>query len=305
MDEEAIMQNQVILIKDYDVAFQFSQKLIKNNVSFATVEAEYGDYCIEGNHATLAHHVLNYRDYPAPCVRTDVKPLKNGVILISHLDLDTLGGIAILEGCYISHSFWSSEAIIDTQGALGLSSIPATDNELMQIYWAWESELTDLTLNSSLDYWDVTEMVAKRLSFLNQLLRTDQPIKNYSRYLNAFQQQMERYLNSCVYEDDMLRVFINEQPMHFQMHQRGEDWIPFCLHYHPLRQTLVLSDISNQIDCGAFMKEVFGDKAGGQHRIGGSPREEAQSLFAVVYVVRCLHYRLSNKDDCHLFFTKS
>ena len=275
------MQNQVVLIKDYDVALRFTKELIQKRIPFATVEAEYGDYCVEGTHATLAHHVLDYREHPAPCIRTDVKPLKNGVILISHLDLDTLGGIALLEDQYIPHSFWSSEAIIDTQGALGLSSIPATDNELMQIYWAWESELTDLTLNSSLDYWDVTEMVAKRLSFLNQLLQTDQPIKRYSYYFKSFQQQMENYLSSCVCENDVLRVFINEQPMHFQMHQRGEEWVPFCLHYHPLRRTLVLSDISNQIDCGAFMKEIFGDKAGGQRRIGGSPREESQSLFAV------------------------
>ena len=41
-------------------------------------------------------------------------------------------------------------------------------------------------------------------------------------------------------------------------------------------------------------KELFGEKAGGQYRIGGTPRDEAVSLFAVFYLKDVLRSRFFN-----------
>lgn len=298
------MRNRVVLIKDYQVALSFAERLKQAQIPFATVEAEYGDFCVEGTHATLAHHVPAYREAPAPCIRTDVAPLKDGVILISHLDLDTLGGIALLEDCYLPHSFWESEAIIDTQGALGAPLIPEDDNDLMKIYWAWENTTANLKITAFEDYLEVTEQVSERLSFLNQLLSNELSGSTLAHYLAIFHQYLNKYLESCLYEDSHLRIFVHEDPMHFQVHRRGDEWVDVCLHYNPKQKTLILSDISGRMDCGALMKELFGEKAGGQYRIGGTPRDEAVSLFAVFYLKNVLQSRFfNNPPDCHLFFT--
>lgn len=287
------MHNRVFLIKDYQIAQSFAQHLKETGVAFATVEAEYGDFCVEGTHATLAHHVSIYRDFPAPCVRTDVSPLKDGVILISHLDLDTLGGIAILEDRYTSHSFWASEAIIDTKGALGLPLIPSSDNELMEIFWAWENTCATLKPTSDFKILDVTTIVEERLSFLSQLLNDQLPYEDKTSYLKLFHDHLSDYLESCVYEDEQFKIFVNESPMHFKVHKQENKMIPICIHYNPKRGSIIVSDISGRIDCGALMKECFGPKAGGQFRIGGTPRDQFFSLFATLYLKTLIESRFS------------
>jgi len=68
-----------------------------------SVEAEYGDFCVEGSKKTLAHHVPKYVENDPPCVGENEKWVGDladprEIILISHFDLDTLGGIARLAG---------------------------------------------------------------------------------------------------------------------------------------------------------------------------------------------------------------
>lgn len=285
------MKNRIILIKDHQVAMRVATQLKQQAIPFATVEAEYGDFCIEGTHATLAHHVSNYRDFPAPCIRTDVSPLDSGVILVSHLDLDTLGGIALLEDCYFAHSFWESEAIIDTKGALGLPLIPESDDMLMKIFWAWESAHKQPLPLTEQEIVDVTDQVKEKLLFLNQLLSNQVSEEVKTSYLNQFKTEIERYLENCVYEDRFMRLFVSESPMHFQMHKSETGWIDVCIHYNPSRKALTLSDISGRMDCGALMKELFGHKAGGQFRIGGTPRDEVFELPALFYLKQVIQER--------------
>lgn len=61
-------------------------------VADATVEAEYGERVIKGKQVTLAHHTQEYKNKPSPCNTPNVPILNNNsTILVSHLDLDTLG----------------------------------------------------------------------------------------------------------------------------------------------------------------------------------------------------------------------
>lgn len=64
---------------------------------------------------TLAHHDIR-SDNPAPC-NTEVEPLTGGTILISHIDLDTVGGIMAVEGIKPEDpEFWSAAEFIDNNG---------------------------------------------------------------------------------------------------------------------------------------------------------------------------------------------
>ena len=81
----------------------------------ATVEAEYGDICVEGTEITLAHHGSRWAN-PAPCAHKNEK-IDIEVIGLSHFDLDSLGGVAALLGIKpIDPIFWNLAAFIDVNG---------------------------------------------------------------------------------------------------------------------------------------------------------------------------------------------
>ena len=83
-------ETQILLAPTYDIAKTINAE--------ATVEAEYGDECLEGTMATLAHHGPRSNN-PAPCNTPDVPVLPPfATVVVSHIDLDTLGGIYALQG---------------------------------------------------------------------------------------------------------------------------------------------------------------------------------------------------------------
>lgn len=64
----------------------------------STVEAEYGDKCVVGRGGeTLAHHGSRSIN-PAPCLFDNISGRAHGTIIVSHLDLDAVGGILALDG---------------------------------------------------------------------------------------------------------------------------------------------------------------------------------------------------------------
>lgn len=279
-----IMKNKVILVRKVDDAQALANQLHKVNQSFATVEAEYGDVCVEGSWQTLAHHTEYYREYPAPCIRKDVRPLVDGVILISHLDLDTLGGIMLLEGIdEMTDSFWESEALIDTRGVLAEADLSDRDCFLMRAYWAWETNLPDqkYLANHQNLILDVTDSVELRISFIQMMLKpyyTNEEQDLLNQYYESFQKDLDSFLSTCVYEDEQLRVFISQKNQHFLSHVRDNQLIETCITLNQQKGTLTLSDISGHLDCKEIMQDVFGENAGGQFRVAGSPRDETMDI---------------------------
>lgn len=95
----------------------------------ATVEAEFGDDCVEGSQITLAHHGSRGANLP-PCV-AQVESLSPGsTVGLSHFDLDTLGGILRLAGYQpkdrvtflpVQAAFWALAAWVDVRGPHRLS----------------------------------------------------------------------------------------------------------------------------------------------------------------------------------------
>ena len=277
------MKNKIILVRKVDAAQRLAYQLQKANCRFATVEAEYGDICVEGNWQTLAHHTTNYKNYPAPCARKDVQPLDNGVILISHLDLDTLGGIMLLEDEQaMNDTFWESEALIDTQGVLAEKFLSKRDQFLMRTYWAWETKLLDqqYLINPEYLVLDVTDSVELRISFIKMMLKechTEEEQKLLQHHYNEFQTDLNAFLSTCVYEDSKLRIFVSQTTQHYLSHLKDDELIETCVTLNQHKGTLTISDISQTFDCKVFMQDVFGENAGGQFRVAGSPRDEVMT----------------------------
>jgi len=116
-----------------------------------TVEAEYGAFVVEGTRYTAAHHQktgAHGGDQPAPCIDYKIPTCcEKEIILISHIDLDTVGGVMRAQGRKDLFSglfprldlFWNAAAFVDTNGPHKLR-----ESHLMfpaiAAWWAWSTE---------------------------------------------------------------------------------------------------------------------------------------------------------------------
>lgn len=128
---KAIREDQrVILAPSYDIA--------KNIKAEATVEAEYGDECLEGTMVTLAHHGPRSNN-PAPCNTPDVPELPPfATVVVSHIDLDTLGGIYALQGRKPEdYRFWEAAEMIDVKGAHHIHELDKDIQDKLNAYYAY------------------------------------------------------------------------------------------------------------------------------------------------------------------------
>lgn len=84
-----------------------------------TIEAEFGSHVMCGSQATFAH-VPSAAHNPAPCADPDVDGScpDGGVILLSHLDLDSIGGaLRAMVACPAPWAtFWTVAGAIDVRG---------------------------------------------------------------------------------------------------------------------------------------------------------------------------------------------
>jgi hypothetical protein len=190
------MKNATILLApSYEMALNIKAPEI-------TIEAEYGDKVVEGTKYTAAHHGPR-ANRPAPCVDRDLPAVsEGGTILISHIDLDTLGGISraiqagatheevwydsvmghefqpsiIPDSCYFKvrdDNFWGLVAYVDVNGPHKLQAAVRDDNphaRALFAYWAWaEANRGDRKDPSKVH--DVTAEVLKHLSVIARILR--------------------------------------------------------------------------------------------------------------------------------------
>lgn len=93
----------------------------------ATVEAEFGDSVVTGSILTLAHHGPR-SGRPCPCSLPNFQNLGIETVGISHVDLDTLGGLMAIMGQKPDQydwvkNFWAVAAQVDVMGVHKLPQI--------------------------------------------------------------------------------------------------------------------------------------------------------------------------------------
>lgn len=155
----------------FRVVHSTSPDLLRAEAPHITVEAEYGSDVVEGSIYTAAHHQPVGSPYagdhlvaggrPAPCNDAQIPvldPCAEGwtVIGVSHLDLDTIGGVlrtlpefADLFGS--EHAgFWRLAAFVDTNGAHRVNLSGATEADIARLYgwWAYFKTLPRLGFNT-------------------------------------------------------------------------------------------------------------------------------------------------------------
>jgi hypothetical protein len=157
---------------------------------FATVEAEYGDVCVQGSREalTLAHHGSRSAN-PAPCLAPNwprAEALYLGAadaVGLSHLDLDALGGCLALLGEKPDDEdrghgdFWALAAHVDIRGPHRLAEANASEENLARLhaYWAWSAEHRVLPPRDG-SVADVTDAVEEAHCALLRILDGDEKL---------------------------------------------------------------------------------------------------------------------------------
>ena len=261
-----------------------------------TIEAEYGSFIWEGTQFTAAHHQSEgpYAgrhqggSEPAPCNNPNIPVLDEGTIGVSHMDLDTLGGIARAMGAPIflgNESFWDLSEFVDVSGPHKLKNANASEMDVGRLYafWAW-SQANRLPRATELT--DITEYVINAIQALRRVVDGDPEMIEAGRQFKANEQALnESSLVKVVGTVAVRRAetFVN----HLYTTVDGVE-CQTVVTLNTKFKSITLSSSDGQVDCCAVMQKVFGPDAGGHKGIAGTPRgieytdEDLNKILAVL-----------------------
>lgn len=256
-----------------------------------TVEAEYGDFCVEGSVVTLAHHGSRSHN-PAPCLRDD-GDLALDVVGLSHLDLDALGGCLALVGRKPeAPGFWELAAFVDIHGAhkLHVSGASAEHLRALHAWWAW-SEANRVyaprdgsILNVTNAVWTASEALARILSGSITLLNAGDAWKKAADALNA-DSFVEPVGDVCI---RVSSKFVN----HMYCGPDGREYkAVVSLNPRTGACTVSFADTPEGEGARGIVQSMWGPEAGGHVGIAGSPRDRRMQLVDVAEAaVRTAHF---------------
>lgn len=268
-----------------------------------TVEAEYGTTVVEGSIYTAAHHQPLGTKYgqqrPAPCNDSNIPALvaempndenvAGGTILISHIDLDTLGGVARAMGLGNMfkpeyESFWNLAEFVDNNGVHKLMTQNPSDENVKRLnaWWNIQSKTTRFAFG---ELHEVTEYVYELLdSLYNCLEMNDKEIQDGIEF-KAKTDELNRASFVKAEAGVILRKadsFVNHLYEIPESPSIGE-----CIVAYNTKFNSITASLANdrEFDMGDVMREFFNDpEAGGKKGIGGGNRnvqytfEQAENL---------------------------
>ncbi len=246
----------------------------------ATVEAEYGEQVVKGKYATLAHHAEAFRSQPPPCI-AKLKPLpkEDGYILISHIDLDTLGGIFQLTGKKPEdEDFWQGAGFIDLHGQHYMHQLDERIQDRLNAFYAWKSRQE---YRATEDVEEVTNFVSASLVIIESIIRGDSRLIEEGRaWKERITEKFETYLD---YENGHLRAFRTSEPIFTAASYyspRFKRVVEATVSQNTAIGTLTLAfeDGGKRFSAKTIMQKLFGEKAGGHPGIAGSPRDEKMKV---------------------------
>lgn len=270
-----------------------------------TIEAEYGSVVVKGSRFTAAHHQregqYSSSQSPSPCNNREIPVIPSSTeevgILISHLDLDTIGGclralgrwefnavgdgkiIPDFKNLFENTTFWSAAEFVDLNGPHKKGSLPVETQERLAAFWAYSKSMPRLPRDTVSD---VTEVVQEAGRFLRRLLCGTEEEKAAAIQMGRDFLAQERALNEATYRfvasargvmarvTDDPKAFLNAlytTPDGSKMcaavvaHNRGTGAI-----------TLSLADPLPGVSCRDIAQALWGSEAGGHPGIAGSPR---------------------------------
>jgi hypothetical protein len=293
-----IMQYQIIMSSD--------PAGLKSSNPHITVEAEYGSTVVEGSLLTLAHHAPQYRSNPPPCcVENQQIDCDSTIIVgISHIDLDTVGGVMAALGCKPpAKEFWDLAGYADLNGPHVARKHPLWDKWGAEIetFWAWQEEHAPRSIAASVDV--TIEMIDAMLVILAVIPRGGWQMLS-PRYA-AFAAHtepltLERRRIKLLYKRSQWKKGHDEAAAKSFVAiqgdcilRQGEKFLnAYYDHENKTYSAISAIDIelgkitlsfyndeaAGELDAAEIMKMIFGPEAGGHKLIAGSPRNKAYTM---------------------------
>lgn len=259
-------------------------ELAKDIKATATVEAEYGANVVEGSIYTLAHHVKEYANQPAPCNNGDVVVLPEGsTILVSHIDLDTIGGVMALLGVKPEDKgFWEAAEYIDLNGPHHGYKFP---DELpkLQAYWAWNANRP--RNKPATEVKDVSDVVEAHAHAISQILSGDSDlIQAGEKWAVETSEKVEACL---IQESEQVRVFVTDDVFCSASYfSKGLGKIvPITVAMNTKMGSITIATCDQSINAKEVVQSLWGSEAGGHPGIAGSPRGKRMDLKELVRAV--------------------
>lgn len=258
----------------------------------ASIEAEYGDYCVEGTKVTLAHHGSRSKN-PAPC-NAEVDPIPGGTILVSHLDLDTIGGIMAVQGRRPEDpEFWKAAEFIDVNGTHHIRELPQDMQDKLNAYYAHEFSLRKKEgPPSRAEIADITEAAEKRISAVEAIIDERHP--DHDRLIRDGRDWAERTEEAVekqfAFETDRVRVFVTTGPFTSASYRSPETGKIFpatvTLNMNTKAVTVAFEDGGNpEKSAVKIVHALWGPEAGGHNGIAGSPRGQEMGAEELIEAV--------------------
>lgn len=269
------------------------------SASTATVEAEYGDEVVEGSSFTLAHHGPRSGN-PSPCAKENVGPYSRpGVIGISHVDLDTMGGIMALWAMKPeAPGFWALAAYVDLNGPHKIEGAfsptwTESDKDRLNAYWAFSQSVRVFAPKQGVE--DVTEQVMLHALAIALILEGDEELIQAGRDFVQAQKDLDK--ESFVRCEGGVVVRRSPKSVNF-LYQFDNNWGEVGSAVVAMNTTTGAIIISfrdspypHQGAIG-LAQRLWGKEAGGHLGIAGSPRgmrmSEEELERAVKWTVRAV-----------------
>jgi hypothetical protein len=282
-----------------------SYELAKNISGIhATVEAEYGDTVIKGTKFTFAHHSKDYKNFPAPCEMENIEEF-DGDILISHIDLDTIGGcLALYNKKPEDKNFWKEIGYLDVNGPHHIHELPPDVQKKITAYWAYNS--THIK-EKHIGVCDVTDEILQSGKILQKIVDNDEEML-YNGIIWK-EETEKRVENNLKRENNNVRCFETEDVFCSSSYYspKLEKIIPAIVVLNKKMNCVTISfaDGGKKYNAAIIAKYLWGDLAGGHDGIAGSPRgwnityDELKTEFdrAADYVENCIHSNKNHKES--------
>lgn len=283
-----------------------------------TVEAEYGSVCVEGRLLTLAHHGERSGN-PCPCLCEnrpdlgDLAEVDDVVVGLSHLDLDSMGGImAVCNRKPRWTAFWKAAAEVDVSGPHKLEAILASieleyvrneTRDALHAYWAW-SEANKVFAPRDGRGEDITDKVEKAMDILKLLVSNDEELYNEECVMrNRLIADGKRWARSKAQldKDSMYRDYgaiklRNSDSFVNHLYGDGACVVAYNTKFNSI--TVSLADPVDGVSCCSVVQDLWGPEAGGHAGIAGSPRGRKMEMYHAIELVHKMQDMLEGQYEC-------
>ena len=265
----------VIVAPSYEQAVAIKEK----EPLVATVEAEYGDKVVEGDKVTLAHHGER-SSHPAPCNDPHAPVLGDGgTILLSHVDLDAIGGVLALQGRKPKDpEFWEGAEHVDVNGPHRIHDLSQDVQDKLNAVYAWNEthdreRITEPT--------DVTKTIDENYEMLSAVIDKNHP--DHDMLIEAgreWERNITQSVEKClVDQSSKVRVFSTNGPFcnSAYFNPKTKEMAEAVVSYNEKFKSITISFAdggSPEKSAKDIVQSIWGDKAGGRDGIAGSPRAQ-------------------------------